>query len=424
MFVRPQIFVVLPALTLAASLAAQDWPAYHGPNGDRSVVAKLPALDWAEKAPQERWRTKTKAGFSSFTVAGSRAFTLVTRDGGECCVALDVKNGEELWATDLGSKKYDRGGGAGTRDNRGGDGPRCTPTHDGKHVYVFDAALVVHCLDEKSGKHVWKKDLVEEYGAKNIRWQNAAAPLVEGDAVFVAGGGEDQSLLAFDKKSGELIWKGESDGITHATPIAATIHGVRQVIYFTQAGLVAVQPKDGKVLWRQEYPFRVSTAASPVVWKDIVFCSAGYGVGAGAFRISKGEDGFASELLWRKRNKLINHWSTPVCKDGHLYGMFSFKKYGKGPLQCIELETGDIKWSQAGFGPGNAIVVGEHVVALSDRGEVVVAAATPEEYREVARADVLDGKCWSSPAYAKGQLFVRSTVEAVCLDLRKQSGEK
>ena len=148
-----------------------------------------------------------------------------------------------------------------------------------------------------------------------------------------------------------------------------------------------------------------------MVYQDIVYCSAGYGVGAGAYRIVHDADGFSVQEIWRKRNKLMNHWSTPVCKDGFLYGMFGFKDYGAGPLKCVDLSTGEVRWSVDGFGAGNCIVVGEHVVALSDQGEVVLIDADPESYNELGRVDVLEGKCWSSPSFSDGDIYVRSTVE-------------
>ena len=124
-----------------------------------------------------------------------------------------------------------------------------------------------------------------------------------------------------------------------------------------------------------------------------------------------------AEGLWRERNSLMNHWSTPVCKDGFLYGMFSFKDYGDGPLQCVDLSTGEVRWSEAGFGAGNCILVGSDLVALGDAGQVVLVEAVPQEYRELARAQVLEGKCWSTPVFSEGQLYVRSTSQAARLDL-------
>ncbi|HMQ21072.1 MAG TPA: hypothetical protein PKE00_01190, partial [Planctomycetota bacterium] len=139
---------------------------------------------------------------------------------------------------------------------------------------------------------------------------------------------------------------------------------------------------------------------------------------APVFEVLRDDEGaFDVQLLWRKPNKLMNHWSTPLVKDGHLYGMFSFKKYGKGPLACVDLRSGETRWSQEGFGPGNCILVGTTLVALSDKGEVVLADASPEGYHELARRDVLKGKCWSQPAFADGKLYVRSTSEGACIAL-------
>jgi outer membrane protein assembly factor BamB len=398
------------------SAGPDGWPQYNGSASDRTSPERVAVRSFAEQPPVA-WRAKTSAGFSSFVVGDGRALTLVTRDGKETCLALDAESGKELWATPLSKVKYDGGGDAGTDDNKGGDGPRSTPSLAGERVFCLDASLVLWCLEAPTGKQVWKRDIVAEHAGRSITWQSAASPLIEGDFLYLAGGGPDQSLLAIEMRNGETRWKIGDERMTHATPIAATIHGVRQVIFFVQSGLIAVVPETGAELWRIPYDYRTSTAASPVVHGDIVYCSAGYGVGAGAFRIKKEGERFTHELLWRQRNKLMNHWSTPVAHDGHLYGMFSFKEYGKGPFACVELATGATRWSKEGFGPGNVILVGDVLVALSDQGEVVLADAEPEAYSELARADVLDGKCWSSPVWADGQLYVRSTSAAARLDL-------
>lgn len=395
--------------------SAEDWPQLHGPGGDRRTPDTVDPADLVE--PRVAWRVPTPGGFSSFAVADTRALTLIEREGRECCVALDAASGEELWARPLGSAEYDGGGDAGAEGNEGGDGPRVTPVIDGERVYVYDAHLVLWCLAAEDGEVVWKRDVQEEYDGRPIQWQNASAPVLEAGRVLVAGGGEGRSLLAFDAETGEMAWSTGDDTLTHATPTAATLHGVRQVIFYLRGGLTSVDPESGEVLWSVDYPFRVSSAASPVVWEDLVYVSAGYGVGAALWRIEREEGAFQPEFLWRKRNDLMNHWSTPVARDGHLYGMFSFKEYGEGPLQCVELETGEVRWSAEGFGPGNAILAGDRLVALSDVGEVVLVEATPEAYRELARTDVLEGKCWSSPALAGEELYVRSTAEGVRLDL-------
>jgi outer membrane protein assembly factor BamB len=222
-----------------------------------------------------------------------------------------------------------------------------------------------------------------------------------------------------------VAWKAHDEKMTHATPVAATILGQRQVIFFTQSGLVSVRPGDGSPLWRHPFRYSTSTAASPVVSGDIVYCAAGYGVGAGAVRISSKGSAMQATELWRSTGNqpVANHWSTPVAHDGHLYGMFSFKEYGSGPLKCVNLETGKVVWEKEGFGAGNVILAGKQVVALADDGQIVLVEASPKAYTELARAKVVGGKCWSTPVLDGGRLFVRSTTEAVALDVaQRRSG--
>src|SRR3989454_4147486 len=299
-----------------------------------------------------------------------------------------------IWMFGVGV--YDGGGDSGTPDNKGGDGPRSTPTVSAGKVYVFNQLLVLFCLDAESGKVLWTKDLIKEYAGRNISWKNAASPVIDGNLLFVAGGGPGESLLAFNKDTGAVVWKGKDETMTHATPVVATILGVRQVIFFLKSGLASVAEKDGALLWRFPFRFSTSTAASPVVAGDLVYCSAAYGIGGGACRISKHGDSFIASELYKGNKQIPNHWSTPVVKDGHLYGLFSHKEYGTAPLKCVELATGNVRWSQPGFGQGNVILVGGQILALTDDGRLVVVKATPVAYKEVARAKVLTGKCWTT----------------------------
>lgn len=419
--------LVLAALMVALTAGAADWPQYRGPNASGVTTEKIQTT-WPEGGPRQVWKTPLTDGFSSFAVAGGKVFTLVSRNldnvKNEVCIALDAETGKELWAAPLGFAKYDGGGDNGAPGNDGGDGPRSTPATDGSRVYVLNAALVLACLDAQDGKLVWKKDLVKEHGARNIRWQNAASPLLEGNLIFVCAGGANQSLLCIHKATGAVVWKGQNDQMTHATPIATTIQGYRQIIFFTQSGLVSVVPGTGQVLWRYNFPYQTSTAASPVVGGDIVFCSAGYGVGAGAVKITKLGDSFKATQLWRKQNQLINHWSSSVYHDGHVYGLFGFKQWERVPLKCIELATGEEKWSRDGFGQGGTILANGHLVTLAENGDLVVVQASPTSYNETARTKAVAGKCWNNAAVANGRIYARSTREGVCLDVARQTAGK
>ncbi len=411
-------------LSIAAALPAMaaDWPQYRGSLTNGVTAEKVGAL-WKSGATKQVWKVPSEGGFSSFTVAGARLFTLALKEAEgakqESIVAMDAATGKELWFAPLNFPKYDGGGDAGTKENKGGDGPRSTPSVDGGFVYAYSSQMALRCYDAASGKEVWNRDVLKGHAGRNIRWQNATSPLLEGGLLYVAGGGAGESILALNPKDGSVVWKAFDEQMTHATPVAATVLGQRQVIFFLQSGLLAVEPKTGKELWRYAFEYKVSTAASPVVSGDVVYCSAGYGVGAGAVRISKEGAGFKATELYRIRGDkpLANHWSTPVVKDGFLYGMFQFKQYGEGPVKCVNIATGEVKWEKPGFGPGNVILAGDKVLALSDAGELVLIDATPSGYKEVARADILDGKCWTTPVLANGRIYARSTTEAVCIDV-------
>ena len=405
---------------------AAEWPQYRGVGADGLSTE---AVAWKSGGLKSVWKVPSIGGFSSFVVSDGRAFTqsLQEVDGAnqEVLVAHDAAKGTVLWSVPLNVAKYDGGGNDGlknkedeSKNNTGGDGPRSTPTVIGKVVVVMSSQLALRAFDVATGKPVWGIDLKTQHEGRNIQWQNAASPLLEGGLLYVAGGGAEQSLLAIDPKSGAVVWKAFDEKMTHASPVAATIAGQRQVIFYLQSGLLSVEPKTGKELWRYAFPYKVSSAASPVVGGDIVYCSAGYGVGAGAVRVSKNGETWTATEIFRVpgNNPLANHWSTPVLKDGHLYGMFQFKEYGKGPVKCVELATGKVKWTKEGFGPGHVILVGNEVVALSDAGDLVRFSAQPEEYKELGRQHVVDGKCWTTPAVSGGRIFVRSTKEAACLE--------
>lgn len=403
---------------------AEDWPQYRGPFLDGTTTEKIGLTTWPAEGPKVLWRIPAPLGFSSFTISQGQAFTLVARPDQEgitreVAVAVDASSGKELWSFSMCIMKYDGGGDSGSETNSGGDGPRSTPSIDGDRVYLYDSQLNLYCLGLKDGKTLWQHSVQDEFEGRNIRWQSSASVLIEGDLAIVPGGGAGQSFLAFNKKTGDLAWKSSDQLMTHATSVPATIHGVRQIIFFTQSGLVSVDASNGKELWNYPFPYKISTAASPVVNGDKVYCSAGYGVGAGYCQIRKTDQGFTAEEIWRRPNGLVNHWSTPVLHQGFLFGMFSFKEHGRGPLKCVDLEAGKEIWEKDGYGPGNVILTGNCLVALADDGHLVLIEPSSSEYKELARAKVVSGKCWSTPTLSNGRLFVRSTVEGVCLDVSR-----
>lgn len=408
------------AVLLALNLPAADWPQYRGAHNDGSTPEQILAA-WPKDGPTVIWKAELGPSFGSFAVSQGRAFCFIQRSVNgadkEVAIALDTKDGKELWAVPLGEPTYDK---------QGGDGPRSTPTVDGNRVFFLGAYQILTCLDTATGKQIWQHDLVKEFGGKVIQWKNAASPVEDGDLIFVNAGGAGQALLAFNKADGKLAWKGEDDVPTHSSPVPATILGVRQIVFLTQQGAVSVVPKTGKVLWRYAFPYKTSTASSPIISGDIVYCSAHYGVGAGACRITKDGDNFAATEIWRKKGDLMNHWTTPVCKDGYIYGIFGHGNQADAPLKCVELATGKEMWSKPGIGGGGATVLvgGDKILVQSSRGPLVLVEAKSDDYHELARAEIYGGQCWTMPVICGGKIYARNTKQGFCLEAAPKNASR
>ena len=416
---RTSIAVTHIALSLAftTTSALSEWIQYRGPQSNGSTAEALPkSMGFGDPV----WRIKLNTGFSSFVADADTVYTIERRefDGVELetLLALDQATGKERWAKPMGLARYDGGGDSGAKGNKGGDGPRSTPAVSNGRVFVIDASLGVYAFKAKTGDELWRHDVIKKFNGSKIKWLNAASPLLDGEHLYMAGGGPGESFLAFKQATGKLAWKSGDAKMTHATPIAADLHGQRQILFFNQKGVTAMSPDKGAELWHHDFPYRTSSAASPVVFEDIVYCSAGYGVGSTAFRVKLDAEAFSTKELWREPgNKMANHWSSPVCRDGYLYGLFGFKKYGEAPLSCYDIRTGRLKWAEEGFGPGHLTMVGDQLLVLGDVGQLVVAAADPGGYREVAKKDLLDGKCWTTPIFSGGKIYARSASEGICV---------
>jgi outer membrane protein assembly factor BamB len=415
----------LPTLALLGVVVgnahAADWSHVMGARHDRKTAESIdPAA--VSGAMRRAWEIPAGGGFSSFVTGNGKAYTVMPTnvDGKshETAVAVDRKTGKTLWQTVLGQGGYRSGGERGAEGNDGGDGPRATPVFFKNRIYIFGGKFDLYALDSETGRVVWKRDLLKEHGGREIVWSNAATPIIVGDRVLVAGGGEKQTFLAFRADNGEVVWKSGTDKPTHSTPVVATIHEKEQAIFLVERGLVSLDPADGRELWHYPFPHRTSTAASPVVWRDIVNCAAAYGVGGAACQVKREGDKWDVTELWRTPgNDVAVHWSTPVVHDGYLYGLYGNRDFAKNSFKCVDIRTGKIQWEKPGFGPSQVIMAGSRLVATTDFGQLVLIEPTPSAFRELARAKAIEGKVWASPALSDGQLLLRSTTKGVCLEL-------
>jgi len=392
-----------------------DWPQWRGPTRDGVSPEKDLVSDWPSSGPKVRWKADCGEGYSSVSVANGRAITLFQTDDSqrEVVICWDADTGKKLWEHDY-SAPY-------VSDQ--GSGPRSTPTIEGDRVYTVGATGILHCLDAKTGKPVWRKDLLAEFGAKNLQWGVSFSPLTDGDLLITNPGGPDgNSIVAFNKVTGDVVWKSFNEGAGYSSPIALTINGTRQVVVFTAKSLVGITEADGRLLWR--YPWETSydvNAATPLPIRAKVgdaeitylFISSGYNKGCALLKIaSTGGGEFAAQKVFES-NLMRNHFSSSVRYQDHLYG------FDQELLVCMDLRSGNIKWNQSGFHKGSLILSGDHLIIVGETGKLAVAEASPSGYHEKGSYRIFRRKSWTPPSLANGKLYLRDQQQVLCLDLKK-----
>jgi len=318
----------------------------------------------------------------------------------EYVIAVDTVTGKEKWSAEVGA----------VYTNGWGDGPRCTPTVDGAHVYAIGGRGNLICLTAVDGKKVWETGLVDDLGGKLQSWGYTESPIIEGDLVVCTPGGPEGTMAAFDKKSGKKKWQSSdwTDNAQYSSIIGVDLNGGRQLIQLTMQTLAGVDPKDGKVIWKTEFPGKTAVIPTPIFKEGQVFVSAGYGVGCKSVKIGAGNK--VEELY--SNTDMENHHGGVILVGDHLYGYS-----GKAGGTCMEMKTGTVAWAEKKALKKGAIHCADGMLYLveEDTGTVVLIEASPKEWSEKGRF-VIDpqtkqrnpkGKVWTHPVVANGRLYLR-----------------
>lgn len=379
----------------------EQWGQYRGPNRDGVAAGDARLSAWPANGPKQVWKQPVGVGFSGIVIAGDRLLTMFGEDSTEFLACFDRKSGKERWRQPVGKLFVDDLG----------NGPRATPVVDGKLVFALSSYGQMHALEIANGRPLWMYSLADSFEIKVPQRGFSTSPLVVDDLLLVqAGGGDGEALVALDKKSGQKAWTAVDGLPSYSSPIDATIHGQRQLVFATVRVVerkpifetVGVTPQ-GEVLWRG--PSIPGIIAMPVlVAPDKIFVSGSNDDGCSLIKVSRDGNAFTAAELWQNR-EMKNHFNSSVYFDGNIYG------FSKATLKCIDAATGEQRWVKRGFGKGSLIVAGGHLLVVSDRGELALLQATPEAYRELGRAHLIDGKSWTSPTYFDGHIYVRSVQE-------------
>ncbi len=386
--------VTFPLLT-AGRAGAADWPNWRGPNHNGISDEKGWMEAWLKKEPEVLWEKSVGVGYSSVAVVDDRVYTMGNDGRSDTIWCLNADTGEEIWKKSYSCPKATKGG---------YPGPRATPTVDGKYVFTVSHIGQVFCLNAESGEVVWKKNVQKELRAVIPQWGFAGSPRVTGKLVILNIG---SAGVALDKASGKIVWKTGGGLAGYATAVPFELGRRKYAAIFNGTSLAVLNATNGKELAR--YPWKTKhdvNAADPIISGDKIFISSNYGVGCALLQFSGGK------LSVIRRNKeMRNHFNSCVLWKGNLYG------FDKSGFKCLDFATGDVKWSQRGFGRQSSLMIADgKMIIMEQRGTLVIAEASPNGYKELARRKVLSGTCWTVPVLSGGRIFGRSHQgKLICL---------
>jgi outer membrane protein assembly factor BamB len=393
---------------------AGDWPQILGPHRNGVADDEILSDDWPGGKPKELWKRSVGDGVAGVAVASGRAVLFHRVENQELAEAMDALTGQLIWKAEFPTTFRSEVGTA-------GNGPRCVPLIDRGKVYLFGAAGDLHCVSLTDGKQLWSRKAYKEFNAPPGYFGAGSTPIVEGNTLLVNIGADraGAGVVAFDLETGKTVWSATAEQASYSAPTAATIEGVRHVIFATRLNVISLDPKNGDVRFRFPFGQRGPTvnAATPIVIGDHVFVTASYGIGGVLAKVSPS----AANKVWTTTD-LSSQYPTPIHRNGYLYGI-NGRQDGDAALCCVDLKTGKATWSERDFGVASLIFADGKLIILKTDGTLVIAEPDPKLFRPIATAAVLDNAsshnpALALPALANGLLYARDTRTLRCLDLR------
>jgi outer membrane protein assembly factor BamB len=400
-------FVALAALAGAQPAVLTDWPQWRGPNRDGVSTEKGLLQEWPATGPARVWAISgLGGGYGSLAVAGDRVFVqgLVSRNS--IVSVVNRADGKPLWSKVVGSAS----------DNEQGPGPRGTPTVDGDRVYVLTENGDLMCLKAQDGTQVWHRNILKDFGGRNIGWLISESPLVDGDHVIVTPGGRGAGMVALNKMTGATVWTSKelSDEAGYSSPIVADVQGVRTIMTLTGEAGVGVRASDGKLMWHYtKAANRTANIATPVFHDNKVFYTSNYDTGGALLGLTaKNGEVAASELYFTR--EMQNHHGGVVLVDGYLYG------YNNSILSCLDFATGKTMWRNRSVGKGSLVYADGRLYLVGENQTVGLADASASAYTERGRFRLDDQgwPTWAHPVVSGGRLYIRNQGTLTSYDVR------
>lgn len=381
-----------------------DWPAFRGPARDAVVAGENFSTDWAAAPPKELWRVPVGAGWSSFTAVGGYLFTQEQRGPHECVTCYDAKTGAVVWQHGV-EALFEDGMGL---------GPRATPAYADGRIHTLGCTGVVLCLDAATGGVVWQRDLRQDAGTGQPSFGMSASPLVSRDLVlFFSGGSEGKHVTAYHRATGDIAWQAGHRAGGYASPHAAVVAGVPQILMVSDYGIQTFTPETGAPLWDHAWGIKTNPRCTQPVVVDGngVFFGGTGNSGTRRINVSLNDSAWTVEEAWSSK-QFRPYFNDGVLHKGLYYG------FDGDRLACLDPATGKRRWAGERYN-GQLLLVADMdmLLVIAESGDVVLLPATPEEPAEIARFHAITGKTWNYPLLLGGKLYVRNAQEAACFEL-------
>jgi outer membrane protein assembly factor BamB len=404
----------LVVTTLAAIPShAADSPQFRGPNRDGIYADTGLLKSWPADGPTLLWKCPDRGlGHSTVSVSKGRVYGMGLRGEDEVVWAVDEKTGKEAWAVKIAPETHLGG-------PQGGYGPRAVPTIDGDKLYTEGVGGEFVCMNTANGKIVWHHSLVNEFGGSVPQWGYCESPLVDGDKVIATPGGRT-TMLAFNKRTGDVVWKSEiGDPAQYASPLAIEVGGIRQYVNFLGNGVVGVDSKSGRLLWRYDHPANhVANCSMPLFYDNCVYAASQYqAAGGGLVKLTPNATGIdASEVYFN--HDMSNHHGGVVRVGDYIYGSSDSSR----SLACLEWKTGNVVWSEKSVGKGSVVAADGCLYHRNERSGVVsLVQATPTGFKllsQFQQPERSQDAAWPYLVIANGKMYVRDMNNLFCYDIK------
>ncbi|MCX6238823.1 MAG: PQQ-like beta-propeller repeat protein [Bacteroidia bacterium] len=402
----PAKIAAIPPITKGIA----DWSNWRGADFEGKSATKGIQTDWS-KSLEKLWKVnylcqdKSTASWSTPVVQGNRLIVPGRDINNDLVFCLNADNGELIWSGSYEAKA----------ETAHGPGSRATPFINEDRVYTFGRSGDLVCWQLEDGKLLWRNN-VKDVGGVEPSWGFSTTPLVFGNMVIVQGGG-NALVIAYDKVTGELLWKSMEGEVGYAASITMNIENEVKLLIYHAKGLSCLNPSDGKVLWTVPWPTEYGVnATTPIVYNDIIFHTSGYKMGCEALKVTK--SGYS--VLW-KNNVMEAQHSDPILIDGYIYGYSGESARNVGQFKCLELSTGKEMWSTDLIGQGTTTFADGYLICQDLKGNLFLIKPDPSGFKKVGEmmSALVEVKnpAWTVPIIANGKLYLRYMQQLVCYKL-------